>query len=62
MCTAVGLEVGRLRRIAIGGVKLGMLKPGAYRDLTKDERVLCVLLSEKVRTGEANDFCIQAMI
>lgn len=37
MCTAVGLEVGRLRRIAIGGVKLGMLKPGAYRDLTKDE-------------------------
>lgn len=23
MCTAVGLEVGRLRRIAIGGVKLG---------------------------------------
>ena len=37
MCTAVGLEVGRLRRIAIGGVKLGMLKPGSYRDLTKDE-------------------------
>ena len=37
MCTAVGLDVGRLRRIAIGGVKLGMLKPGAYRDLTKDE-------------------------
>ena len=37
MCTAVGLEVGRLRRIAIGGVKLGMLKPGAYRDLTKEE-------------------------
>ena len=34
---AVGLDVGRLRRIAIGGVKLGMLKPGAYRDLTKDE-------------------------
>ena len=37
MCTAVGLEVGRLRRTAVGGVKLGMLKPGAYRDLTKDE-------------------------
>ena len=37
MCEAVGLKVGRLRRTAIGGVKLGMLKPGAYRDLTKDE-------------------------
>ena len=37
MCTAVGLEVGRLRRTSIGGVKLGMLKPGAYRDLTKEE-------------------------
>lgn len=37
MCTAVGLEVGRLRRTAIGGVKLGMLKPGDYRDLTKEE-------------------------
>ncbi len=37
MCSAVGLEVGRLRRTSIGGVKLGMLKPGAYRDLTKEE-------------------------
>ena len=37
MCTAVGLNVGRLRRVAIGGVKLGMLKPGEWRDLTKDE-------------------------
>ena len=37
MCDAVGLQVGRLRRVAIGGVKLGMLKPGEYRDLTKEE-------------------------
>ena len=37
MCSAVGLEVGRLRRTAVGGVKLGMLKPGEYRDLTKEE-------------------------
>ncbi len=37
MCTAVGLNVGRLRRVAIGGVKLGMLRPGEWRDLTKDE-------------------------
>lgn len=37
MCEAVGLEVARLRRIGIGPVKLGMLKPGAYRELTAQE-------------------------
>lgn len=37
MCEAVGLEVARLRRISIGPLKLGMLKPGAYRELTSDE-------------------------
>ncbi len=37
MCEAVGLEVARLRRISIGPVKLGMLKPGTYRDLTAEE-------------------------
>ena len=37
MCDAVGLEVARLRRTSIGPVKLGMLKPGTYRDLTAEE-------------------------
>lgn len=37
MCEAVGLEVARLRRISIGPLKLGMLKPGAYRELTAEE-------------------------
>ncbi len=37
MCDAVGLEVARLRRISIGPVKLGMLKPGTWRDLTTEE-------------------------
>ena len=37
MCDAVGLEVIRLRRISIGPVKLGMLKPGTWRDLTSEE-------------------------
>lgn len=37
MCEAVGLEVARLRRISIGPLKLGMLKPGSYRELTADE-------------------------
>ena len=37
MCESVGLEVARLRRISIGPLKLGMLKPGTYRDLTAEE-------------------------
>ena len=37
MCDALGLEVARLRRISIGPVKLGMLKPGEWRDLTSEE-------------------------
>lgn len=37
MCEAVGLEVVRLKRTAIGPVKLGMLKPGTYRELTSEE-------------------------
>lgn len=37
MCESVGLEVARLRRISIGPLKLGMLKPGSYRELTADE-------------------------
>ncbi len=37
MCEAVGLEVARLRRISIGPVRLGMLKPGTWRELTAEE-------------------------
>ena len=37
MCEIVGLEVARLKRIAIGGVKLGGLRSGMYRDLTDKE-------------------------
>lgn len=37
MCEAVELEVARLRRISVGPVKLGMLKPGAWRELTAEE-------------------------
>ena len=37
MCEAVGLEVARLRRISIGPLKLGMLKPSAWRELSADE-------------------------
>lgn len=37
MCEGVGLEVARLRRVSIGPLKLGMLKPGTYRELTPEE-------------------------
>lgn len=37
MCEALGLEVARLRRTAIGSVKLGMLKQGDWRELTEEE-------------------------
>lgn len=33
MCETVGLEVVRLKRVSVGPVKLGMLKPGDYREL-----------------------------
>lgn len=37
MCEALGLEVARLKRIAIGPVRLGMLQPGKWRELTGEE-------------------------
>ncbi len=37
MCEHFSLEVARLRRISLAGVKLGMLKTGDYRDLNEKE-------------------------
>lgn len=37
MCEAVGLNVIRLKRSAIGPLKLGMLKSGQWRELSKSE-------------------------
>lgn len=37
MCEFVGLEVARLKRISIGALKLGVLKPGNWRYLSKEE-------------------------
>ncbi len=48
MCEAVGLEVARLRRISIGPIKLGMLKPGTFRELTAEElRALRTAIGKK---------------
>lgn len=37
MCEGVGLEVARLKRTSVGPLKLGMLKPGTWRELKPDE-------------------------
>lgn len=37
MCEALGLEVARLKRTAIGNVKLGMLRPGDWRMMNERE-------------------------
>lgn len=37
MCETLGLEVARLKRTSIGSLKLGMLHPGKWRELTEDE-------------------------
>ena len=37
VCAQLGLEVARLKRVAVGSLRLGMLQPGQYRELTKEE-------------------------
>ena len=37
LCEEAGLETARLKRLAIGQLSLGRLKPGEYRNLTHDE-------------------------
>lgn len=37
LCEEAGLETVRLKRVAIGQLTLGHLRPGEYRELTKDE-------------------------
>lgn len=37
MCETLGLEVLRLKRTAVGSVKLGMLQPGKWRHLDPKE-------------------------
>ena len=44
MCQAAGLEVARLKRIAEGALRIGELKPGAWREL--EPREIELLLQE----------------
>ena len=55
MCEAVDLRVIRLKRTAISTLKLGMLKPGKWRELTEKEitKLRCdALRSDKNETDE----------
>lgn len=54
MCEAVNLEVARLKRTAVGSVKLGMLQTGQWRDLTAEEvEKLMVLAGAKKKGGKS---------
>jgi 23S rRNA pseudouridine2605 synthase len=37
LCEAVGHEVTRLSRVAFGGLQLGTLQPGRWREVTREE-------------------------
>ena len=52
MCEALGLEVARLKRVAVGPVRLGMLPQGKYRELTKEEMRA---LSAEIKKGASNN-------
>ena len=54
MCEALGLEVARLRRNAVGKVKLGMLPIGSWRYLTPEEvrnLVMATGMTKKIAAG-----------
>ncbi len=55
MCEELGLQVSRLKRVAIGTVKLGMLPAGKWRDLTPQE-VKTLVMAAKVEQKVASDY------
>lgn len=52
MCEAVGLEVLRLKRTEIAGVKLGMLPQGKWRDLNEREMKRLTSISESKEVAQ----------
>jgi 23S rRNA pseudouridine2605 synthase len=55
MCEALSLDVIRLKRVAFGGVKLGMLPPGQWRELDPRE-VRTLVQASKVEKKIAADY------
>jgi len=54
MCEQLGLEVARLKRVSIGSVKLGMLQPGQWRELTPEEVQRLMAASRKAKERSIN--------
>lgn len=52
MFEALDIEVARLKRTAVGSLKLGMLKQGRWRDLTQDEVRKLMLAAERGRKDD----------
>ena len=52
LCAFFGSRVTRLKRIALGGLALGALKPGEYRELAPDEVELTLRGDPAARRGE----------
>ena len=57
MCELMGLEVIRLKRTAMGGVKLGMLPTGQWRHLEPKE-VRTLVMASKVQEKIAADYLV----
>jgi 23S rRNA pseudouridine2604 synthase len=55
MCDYLGYEVKSLKRIRIMNIKLGSLKPGKYRQFTKEELAEVLrLVEDSSKTMEAS--------
>ncbi|MDX8339186.1 23S rRNA pseudouridine(2604) synthase RluF [Draconibacterium sp. IB214405] len=56
MCTHLGYEVTRLKRVRIMNIKLGNLKRGEYRLFTSDElNEINLLVANSIKTEEASE-------
>ncbi|WP_346854363.1 23S rRNA pseudouridine(2604) synthase RluF [uncultured Draconibacterium sp.] len=56
MCSYLGYEVSRLKRVRIMNIKLGKLKKGEYRHFTKDElNEVNRLVADSSKTMEASE-------
>ncbi len=53
MCEEVGLTVKRLKRISIGGLSLGMLPPGKWREL--EDKEVNLVFRDAVKGAEKED-------